>query len=174
MKTKYIIIIGVMVCLIIGGGIYLVKKLKEKEIIKKIEIGELTSLYFSYSNGYMMNANIWYEFKYDDNSDRYMVMIKPYLIEDENRLEVEVDESFKDKLKEILVKYEVFKWEGFSKSDHNVLDGDSFSFNAWFKDKTSIHASGYMMWPENYRNVRDELDKLFMEIYNKEKGIENE
>ena len=30
------------------------------------------------------------------------------------------------------------------------------------------------MWPDNYRNVRDEISDLFMEIYNKEKGIENE
>jgi hypothetical protein len=122
-----------------------------------------------------MNANIKYDFKYDDKTNKYMVEIKPYLVADEDKLVTEVDEKFKDKLKEILIKYDVAKWDGFSKSDKNVLDGDDFSFGAWFKDKTSIHASGYMMWPSNYSNVRGELDSIFMEIYTNEKGsIENE
>lgn len=168
---KYFLITIAVITLMVGGA-YLMKKEKENEIINKVEIGELTSLYLSYSKGYMMNADIHYEFKYDEEKSKYMVSIKPYLISEEDKLELEVEESFKDKLKEILVKNEVGKWDGYNKSDKNVLDGDSFSFGAWFKDKTSIHASGYMMWPDNYRNVRDELDTLFMEIYNKEKGIE--
>ena len=162
---KYVVIIISVIALMIGS-VFLYKKMNEKEIIKKIEIGELTSLYLSYSKGYMMNANIRYEFKYDTETNTYKALIKPYLVADEDTLEVEVDESFKDKLKEILIKYDVGKWDGFSKSDQNVLDGDGFSFGAWFQDKTSIHASGYMMWPENYSNVRNELDTLFMDIYN--------
>ena len=171
---KYVIIIITVIALMIGG-FFLYKKMKEKEIIEKVEIGELTSLYLSYSKGYMMNANIQYDFKYDDKTNKYIVEIKPYLVADEDKLVTEVDEKFQNKLKEILIKYDVAKWDGFSKSDQNVLDGDSFSFGAWFKDKTSIHASGYMMWPDNYSNVRGELDSLFMEIYTNEKGnIENE
>lgn len=168
MKTKYIIIIIVVVILIIGV-VLLIKKKKENDYIKKVEVGELTSLYLSYSNGYMMNANIRYDFKLDKETNKYMVEIKPYLVDDEDKLVIEVDESFKDKLKEIIVKYDVSKWDGYNESDQNVLDGDSFSFGAWFQDGTSIHASGYMMWPRNYSNVRDELDTLFMEIYNNEK-----
>ena len=137
MKTKYVII-GIIVILIIGGVFLIVKKNKEKEIIKKVEIGELTSLYLGYSRGYMMNANIRYDFKYDKENNTYKVIIKPYLIAEEDALEKEVDESFRDKLKEILVKYEVAKWDGFDKSDPNVLDGNDFSFGAWFKDNTSI------------------------------------
>ena len=173
MKTKYIIIIIVVIVIIIGG-IYLIKKKQEENIIKKVEIGELTSLYLSYSNGYMMNANIRYDFKLDKETNKYMVEIKPYLVDEDDKLVTEVDQSFKDKLKEILVKYDVGTWDGFQKSDKNVMDGDDFSFSARFKDGTSISASGYMMWPKNYRLVREELDKIFMEIYNKEKGIENE
>lgn len=174
MKIKYVIVIVIVSLLLIGGVLLLIKKLKEKETIKNVEIGELTSLYLSYSKGYMMNANIRYDFKYDKETNKYIVTIKPYLIAEEDALEIEVDEKFKDKLKEVLVKYEVGKWDGYNKSDKDVLDGDSFSFGAWFKDNTSIHASGYMMWPDNYRNVRDEIDTIFMEIYNNEKGIENE
>ena len=162
---KYVII-TINVIIIMIGSVYLYKKSNEKEIIKKVEIGELTSLYFSYSKGYMMNANIRYEFKFNNETNTYIALIKPYLVNEEDNLLVEVDETFKNKLKEILIKYDVGKWDGFSKSDKDVLDGDSFSFTANFKDKTSIHTSGYMMWPENYYHVREELDTLFMNLYN--------
>ena len=146
------------------------KKKQENEIIKTIENGDLKSLYLSYSKGYMMNANIRYDFNFDKETNKYYVEIKPYLIAEEDKLKIEVDDSFKDKLSDILIKYNVDKWDGFNKSDQNVLDGDGFSFSARFQDDTSVSASGYMMWPDNYRNVRDELDSLFMDIYNKEKG----
>ncbi len=171
MKIKYVIV-AILIILLITGGIFLWKKAKEKEKINKIENGELISLYFSYSKGYMMNSNVRYEFSYDKEINRYKVGIKPYGVSEEEKLEKEIDESLKDKLKEVLVKYEVVKWDGFDKNDSDVLDGDGFSFSARFKDDTSISASGYMMWPDNYRNVCDELDTIFMEIYNKEKGRE--
>ena len=172
MKVKYLII-GLIIIVLVIGTIYFIKKKKENSYINSVKNGELTSLYLSYSNGYMMNSNIQYDFKYDEETNKYIVEIKPYLVDEDDKLVIEVDESFKDKLKEIIIKYELVKWDGFNESDKNVLDGDSFSFGAWFKDKTSIHASGYMMWPENYSNVRGELDSLFMNIYNKDKGIDN-
>ena len=170
---KYVFVIILVIGLMVGGAL-LMKKKNEQEIIQKVEIGEITSLYLSYSRGYMINSNIRYDFNYDKDSNSYHATIKPYGIDEEDKLETEVDEIFKDSLKEILVKYEVGKWDGFNKSDQNVLDGDDFSFGVRFEDKTSISASGYMMWPENYGSVRDELDTLFMNIYNSEKSKENE
>lgn len=165
MKMKYIISIIVLI-IIVGGIIFYMQKMNNEEDFLKVEI---KSLYLSYSRGYMMNANIRYKFFYDKKTDKYMVMVKPYLIDEDDELEVEVDNQLKDKLKDILVKYEVNKWDGFNKSDQNVLDGDSFSFGVNFDNDTSISASGYMMWPKNYREVVNELDNIFMDIYNQYK-----
>ena len=37
------------------------------------------------------------------------------------------------------------------------------------KDETHISAHGYMMWPENYREVKQELDELFKNILDENK-----
>ncbi len=169
MKKEYIIV-GVIVVAIIGLFIFL----RKKEALK-VEIKDVISLHFSYTKGYMMNANIDYEFYYDKETSKYMVSVKPHLIAEEDKVIKEAPEGFRDKIKEILIKYDVNKWNGFKKYAKDVLDGDNFYFHVRMEDEQEIEADGYMMWPDNYRLVRDEFDKLFMEIYNKEKGIkENE
>ena len=35
-----------------------------------------------------------------------------------------------------------------------------------FTDNIYIQASGYMLWPDNYKEVRENLNELFMKIYN--------
>ena len=57
----------------------------------------------------------------------------------------------------------ISSWNGFSKSDHNVLDGNSFSLYLRMKDDNTVEASGYMRWPKNYEEVKGELISLFDE-----------
>ena len=166
MKMKYLII-GIII--VIAVSILCFIKFCGKNYVDFNE-REIKSFHLSYSNGYMMYANIVYEFKLENN--KYMANIKPYLVADEEMLTIEIKKTIVDKIIDILKKYEVNKWDGFNKVDKNVLDGDSFSLSIWFQDDKSIYASGYMMWPKNYQNVRDEISDIFMEIYNKEKGIE--
>ena len=158
MKKVYVII-GLII-IVLGGCCYLLFRNKNKINVNELEVSNIKSFYFGYSNGYMINSNIRYELKIED--EKYIAKT------------IEVSKDIMDKASEIFKKYEVNKWDGFNKSDHNVMDGDSFSLGIWFNDDKSIHASGYMMWPDNYRNVREEISDLFMEIYNREKGIENE
>ena len=96
-----------------------------------------------------------------EEDGRLVASNKPYGIADEAATIKDVDDSFREKLEAILKQFEVGKWEGFQKSDKRVLDGDSFDLAVWFDDKTSIHASGYMKWPKNYREFRDAIDALF-------------
>ena len=170
MKKVYVII-GLII-IVLGGCCYLIFRNKNRIKVDELDVSNIKSFYLGYSNGYMINSNIRYELKLEEN--KYIAKIKPYGVDDEDELTIEVSKEIMEKASEIFKKYEVNKWDGFNKSDHNVMDGDSFSLGIWFKDNKSIHASGYMMWPDNYRNVRDEISDLFMEIYNKEKGIENE
>ena len=163
MKLKYVIII--VIILLIVGGFMCFRKKRNKNV--EVEISDIKSFHLSYSKGYMMNANIRYELKYDRESNSYKAIIKPYLIAEEDKLEVDVDESVKDEIKAVLIEYEVGKWNGFNKSDQNVLDGDSFSLSVRFENDIGISASGYMKWPQNYSSVVNKIDNIFMTIYNK-------
>ena len=132
---------------------------------KKVEISEIKSMHFSYSNGYSAYAYSTYDLDYKDG--KYIASIKPDGIPDSEAREISVDKDFVKKIESILSKYDVGGWDGFRESDKYVLDGDSFSLSVYFVDKTSISASGYMRWPKNYSSVKEELSKLFMDLYNK-------
>ena len=171
MKKEYIIVICIVIVFVLGGLIYLFTRKKETNV----EINDVLHLYISYSKGYMANSNINYSFDYDEKTDKYTVSIKPYLVNDDDMLKKEVTKEFGDKIKDILIKYDVAKWNGFRKYDKDVLDGDGFSFHVRMKNDSKIEADGYMEWPENYGKVIGSFDLLFMNIYNEEKGtLENE
>ena len=120
----------------------------------------------------MVNSYTRYSLIMEDG--KYIVEIKPYGVDEDDKLEIEVEKPIIEKISNVLKKYEVNKWDGFNKSDQGVLDGDSFSFSLTLNNDKTIHASGYMRWPDHFRDVRDAISPIFMEIYNKEKGIENE
>ena len=158
-KVLWIIIV-IVVLLIIGLVIYLTNK-KEDPIEPQIqakEIKSIKSLHYSYSVGYAMYAYYSYDIECNDNCT---IKIKPNGYPDEEAKTYDLDKVTIEKIIGVLNKYEVSKWDGFSKSDQNVLDGDSFSFSLHTNEGDSISASGYMMWPEHYRDTREELTKIF-------------
>ena len=136
------------------------------EIFNKIYeenyIEDLTYLYLSYSNGDEANSDI--TLKLEKKDDKYIVSIKPRQKTDKETKDIEVNKEFIEKVELILNKYNTSTWDGFHKSDTNVLDGDSFSFSLKYKDK-KVSAGGYMMYPNNYAKVEKELTDMFMELY---------
>jgi hypothetical protein len=156
MKYKWIILI-IVILAIIGILVFL---LTRKE---KVEIKDLKTLHYSYSNGYGMYAYAYYDIKCDS---KCTITIKPSGFPDESEKTYDMDDNSINSNINILNKYEVSTWDGFDKSDKNVLDGNSFSFSLKTKDGYSVDAKGYMMWPDNYRNVRDELEDIFISFIN--------
>ena len=157
MKGKMItIFIALLIISVIGGFIMLNIKLK------KVEIKKIKSFSFGYSISMMINGNISYEYKC---GERCLVSVKPNEVNRDDPTIVEVDEEFGKKLEELLKKYDVGKWDGFNKSDHNVLDGNSFHLSVTMEDDQNISASGYMMYPKNYRDFSSELSSLFEPLY---------
>ena len=128
------------------------------------EITDIKYFNFGYSTGNMMYAYVSYNINLEKN--KYIVSIKPTGIPEEKTLKKEINVEEVKKVEEILKKYEVGKWDGFNKSDKNVLDGNSFSLYTRFTNDDTIDAHGYMKYPKNYKEVREELDKFFMDIYN--------
>lgn len=159
MKKIWILFIILIIVIIISLILVLIKR-------KKIEITKdsIKYMHFSYSTGNMMYSNVSYDIDYEDN--KYIVTIKPSGISNEDAKIIEIDENIMQKVADILNKYDVYYWDKFHKSDRNILDGNSFSFNLKTKDNKTIDASGYMKWPTNYRNVREELNSLFQDLYN--------
>lgn len=157
------IILGVLFLLLIIGLVVLVFILPGMIEEKKIE--NISHLYFSYTSGYAMYSYSTYEL---NCTDKCILTVKPNGVPDEEKKEVEIPKEKVKELESKLNEYHVTRWHGFNKNDKNVLDGDSFSFNLDYGDKKIIRASGYMMWPNNYSNVKSYIVNKFNE-YIKEK-----
>lgn len=156
MKDKIIWIL-ITIFVLIGLGVILVLTSRSKEI------SSIKSMHLSYSSGWSAYAYTRYDLEKKDNG--YYVQIKPYGVPDDEVQEVRLtDKQIKD-IEAILTKYKVSKWDGFNKSDKGVLDGDSFSFYLHTEDGVDVSASGYMRWPDNYREVRNELHDIFDALY---------
>ncbi len=139
--------------------IYLTNKNDNNPPVVKVDIKDIKTLHYSYSVGYAMYANCVYDLKCEE--DKCMLTIKPNGFPEEDARTYDVDDNSIKEVINILNKYEVSKWDGFQKSDKNVLDGNSFSFSLTTKDGKNISASGYMMWPDNYGIVKNELKMIF-------------
>jgi len=147
-------IIGIIVLVVVCITLFICfgKKTNKKEL-KNLE-----SLRLNYTNGYAMYAYTTYEIK---KEDKYKITIKPLGIPDEEAKTYDISDAEIKKILDVLNKYEVTKWDGFNKTNKDVLDGDSFSFSAKFEDGTSISAHGYVSYPKNYGDVKKELIEIF-------------
>lgn len=155
------IIIGVLLLIVMALVIVLLLLPKLKE--KKIE--NITHLRFSYSTGYHKNASVSYEINLID--DKYIATIKPTDLPEESAKEIELNKKQVEEIENKLNEYHVSRWNNFHKNNQYVLDGDSFSINIKTND-LEISASGYMMWPNNYREVRSYLDTQLGSLYKEE------
>ena len=104
MKYKLLLLIIVIVVIVIA--IVILSKRKPKLSFKNT-----TSFRLSFTQGYMMNSDSIYEYKLEN--DKYIMSIKPYLIDRENISSFEVDKSIIEEIETIFNKYEVYKWDGF-------------------------------------------------------------
>lgn len=159
MKKSLFIIIGILIIVFIVS--FIVKNLNS------VEIGEFKYFKFSYSTGYAMNSSVSYAVRLEGN--KYYATIKLDGVSEEDAVIVEVDDNTIDKIINVLKKYHVEKWNGFNKSNKHVMDGNSFSLTVRMKNDDYISATGYMMWPKNYSNVKSELDNIFKNCVKEEK-----
>lgn len=166
--TKYKVIVLSLILIVVVVMVMFKKNGK----VNSFEITDIKRFSYSYSTGYMVNSRVRYEIDYKD--DKYIATILPDGIEDEDKLQIEIQQDEINKIIAVFNKYDVSKWDGFNKDDKDVLDGNNFSFYLRMQDDKTIEASGYMKWPDNYGKVESELNSIFMEIYNNNVGKENE
>jgi hypothetical protein len=113
--------------------------------------------------GNMMYSNVVYELSVRDGE--YIAKYKPNMISDKMALEIKTDKAFADKLAGIMTEQRIAKWDGFSRSAKNVLDGDSFGFSASYGDKGSISAHGYMRYPAGYSEFSGAVQGAFCSLF---------
>ena len=157
------IIIGVLFLLLITILIVLIFILPG--MIEKKKIENIKHLYFTYTSGYAIYSYTTYEL---NCTDKCILTVKPLGVAEEEKQEVEIPKEKVKELESKLNEYNVSRWNGFNKNDKYVLDGDSFSFNIDYNDSDKVSAHGYMMWPNNYSDVKSYIVNTFNE-YIKEK-----
>ncbi len=154
MKKKSIAII--LVLILLGIILILICNKKVNLNIKKFS--------FNAINGMTIESITEYKI---ECTNKCIAKIKPNGKNYDEVKEFYITDSDVVKLEKILNKYNVIGWDGFSEMDSDVLDGNSFSMEISLEEGKTIIASGYMKYPENYKTVTNEIDKLFIDLYSK-------
>ena len=116
---------------------------------------------FSYNLDYGLGGYCSYNIELKDEKVWYH---SECLGTQESLVDKEIDKSKLEELKGIINESKVYKWDGFNKSNSNVMDGSGFTLAVHYANDESISAHGYMRFPSNYSEVKgkllDFLDKL--------------
>lgn len=134
--------------------------LPNSTVKEPVEIKDIEKITFSQSHSYVKEYEAYGIVKKEDG---VKVLISDINVGDENSdeaIEYPCDDNLLTKAKEILIKYEVGKWNGFVGENKSALDGTSFSLNVTFTDKSTLSARGNNCFPDNYGSVMQELDEL--------------
>lgn len=75
-----------------------------------------------------------------------------------------VEEPVLEQLGEIAGKYRLDKWDGFDKSNKQVMDGNQFSLSVTLADGKTILAHGNNRFPDGYEEAKQEICLLFAEL----------
>ena len=123
------------------------------------DIKGLRNFHYSTVDGMAIEDGVIYNIDYENG--KYIAKIKNNGENSDDAKKVEISKYKVKKLESILNKYRVGSWNGFRGNNKDVLDGSSFDLYIKLEDNTKIDASGYMKWPKNYREVREEVESFF-------------
>lgn len=131
---------------------------------RSVQISTVESFHYSYRGGMEADSNDVYDIELIDGE--YRAKIKPSGVSDEDALEISIEELDVRALEEIMCTYNVGSWDGFDKSNSFVMDGNSFTLKVDMDGGRSINAHGYANFPNDFYKFSDEIDRVFMRIYN--------
>ncbi len=155
-KFKIIAGVAAAVVVVIALAAVLVFKIGADRTVRD---GNITS--FSFSHGSFWSGDRDYVLTKQDNLA--LLTEKCMGCRDSFEVSKTVDGNYLGEVADIIEKYEIAKWDGFDESD-NVTDGEGFTLKVTYDDGKSIEAHGYMKFPTNYKEARDEFDKLFEKL----------
>lgn len=163
MKKKVFVGIGVVLVLLVVIALIIFFIPKNNESYD----GNIVSFEYSYG-GY---PDVIWEYRiYTENDKTYMyanAMNVTFV-----KFTKEIDDVVLDDITKIVKENEIYKWDGFNKSDIFVSDGNGFSLSIKYSDGKEIEASGHMKYPNNYEvgheALSSYLEKLVDELADEE------
>lgn len=78
-------------------------------------------------------------------------------------VEEEIPEAVMEDITRMMEEEQIFSWNGFREYHQEIRDGTSFELVAAF-EKTSIRASGYMIFPDNFKAAHQRLTDYLLEL----------
>ena len=124
-------------------------------------IYQINKLEYTYTSGYEINSDTSYII---DCEDECVLTIKEYGVDEKDIITITLTNKDMDKFENMLNKYHILSWKGFSKSDKNVLDGNSFSFRLRYNDDEKLSANGYMIYPDHYKEFKEKFEDYVISI----------
>jgi len=98
------------------------------------------------------------------NDEKYELTIQRINDPETETINKNINKKYVDEISKVLSEYDVYKWDGFNKTDKNVMDGSSFSLDVTYDNDKSISAHGYMKYPKNYKEVKEKIEKILNDI----------
>ncbi len=126
----------------------------------KASANESGMILFDYSYNGSIGGDS-YSFKVKQQKDD-SILLTYYAMEYDSygEMSMPMDASIFEELEALYRKHRVYRWEDFSLSDTNVLDGSGFSLSIAFQDGKHMSAQGSNAFPEGYADFVQELRAL--------------
>lgn len=144
--------------LAILSGCFFSKFMKTEKVPFSLE--GISYFSFAYSYGRFGSERMTYKLQILDGE--YQALIINRGNKEETQESFAVKEEFLKELTEILVSNHVETWNGFRESDSEVTDGNDFDLQMKNNKNENFVASGYESWPENYKEVKERVEVLFL------------
>ena len=153
---------AILLCFLLGASIVLCGCQQEHSKQSNPE-DTLTYLSFSEGSSYFKRVQS-YEFRMEEGKTTVFF----WLGNEEEPYPIPVKQAWVNTLTGFIRQYDMMSWDGFSGSDPDLLDGTHFQMDFSFLDGTTVHASGYGMFPGNYSEATSAIDAHFMQLLPKE------
>ena len=115
--------------------------------------------------------SVFFVFRYGDSLyDSYQITMDSdgYHVSINEEPEISVSEDTVSALMDAIDTFDVASWDGFSESQRDVLDGESFSLEFTLTDGTRVQARGENAFPENYLDAMDTMWNILEQITEEE------
>ncbi|MDR2957859.1 MAG: hypothetical protein LBU61_06770 [Coriobacteriales bacterium] len=123
------------------------------------DLHEFAYEYGSFNGGYRR-----FSITPSDNPDKggYLLTAEGFNGVDLN-VETYINQDDVDTLTSIIKDNNIYAWDGFDRSDYNILDGYSFSLKVVYTE-SSIIAGGYEKFPSNYKQGHAALSAFLLSL----------
>ncbi len=109
---------------------------------------------FNFGRDFGLGGYYHYQIRVEDDK---VIFTKEAIGMTTENIEKEITKKDLKEIQKIINEQEIYKWNGFDKTDENVLDGSGFTLSVNYSNGENIEAHGYMRYPKNFKEASDVL-----------------